>query len=82
MKDADDSAAVLFTLNKLLLKIPAYLKPFIPQLQRTFTKSLTDNSSEILRSRAARALGSLIELNPKIDPLIAGNFIQHHCHRY
>lgn len=43
----------------------------MPQLQRTFAKSLADTSSEILRSRAAQALGTLITLTPRIDPLIA-----------
>jgi len=47
------------------------LKPFLPQLQRTFAKSLADTSSEVLRTRAAKALGTLITLTPRIDPLIA-----------
>ncbi|KAK3108034.1 translational activator of GCN4, partial [Teratosphaeriaceae sp. CCFEE 6253] len=64
-------AAILLTLNNLLEKIPTFLKPFLPQLQRTFAKSLADPSSEVLRSRAARALGTLITMTPRIDPLIA-----------
>lgn len=64
-------AAILLTLNNLLEKMPAALKPFLPQLQRTFAKSLADPSSETLRSRAARALGTLIKYTPRIDPLIA-----------
>lgn len=67
-----DKAAILLTLNNLLEKIPTLLKPFLPQLQRTFAKSLADTSSELLRSRAAKALGTLITLTPRIDPLIAG----------
>ncbi|KAI9801043.1 MAG: hypothetical protein M1825_003578 [Sarcosagium campestre] len=63
--------AILSTLNKLLEKIPTLLKPFLPQLQRTFAKSLADSSSDILRNRAAKALGTLITLTPRIDPLIA-----------
>jgi hypothetical protein len=51
--------------------MPAALKPFLPQLQRTFAKSLADSSSETLRSRAAKALGTLIKYTPRIDPLIA-----------
>ncbi|KAL0254871.1 translational activator of GCN4 [Diplodia seriata] len=65
------SAAILYTLNNLLEKIPTFLKPFLPQLQRTFAKSLADTSSEVLRIRAAKALGTLITLTPRIDPLIA-----------
>ena len=47
------------------------VKPFMPQLQRTFAKSLADPSSDLLRSRAAKALGTLLNLKPRIDPLIA-----------
>ncbi|KAL8952549.1 MAG: hypothetical protein Q9222_001539 [Ikaeria aurantiellina] len=70
-RSVDVKAAVLLTLNNLLEKIPTFLKPFLPQLQRTFAKSLADTSSEVLRSRAAKALGTLITLTPRIDPLIA-----------
>lgn len=64
-------AAILLTLNNLLEKIPVFLKPFLPQLQRTFAKSLADPSSDVLRTRAAKALGTLITMTPRIDPLIA-----------
>ena len=70
-RSIDVKAAILLTLNNLLEKIPTFLKPFLPQLQRTFAKSLADTSSEVLRDRAARALGTLITLTPRIDPLIA-----------
>lgn len=70
-KSPDVRAAILLTLNNLLEKIPAFLKPFLPQLQRTFAKSLADTSSEVLRTRAAKALGTLITLTPRIDPLVA-----------
>lgn len=64
--------AVFFALNKLLEKIPFAVKPFLPQLQRTFARGLADTSSETLRNRAAKGLGILITLTPRIDPLIAG----------
>lgn len=70
-RSVDVKSAILLTLNNLLEKIPTFLKPFLPQLQRTFAKSLADTSSEVLRSRAAKALGTLITLTPRIDPLIA-----------
>ena len=70
-RSIDVKAAILYTLNNLLEKIPTFLKPFLPQLQRTFAKALADPSSEILRTRAAKALGTLITLTPRIDPLIA-----------
>lgn len=69
-RSTDVKAAILLTLNNLLEKIPTFLKPFLPQLQRTFTKALADTSSEVLRTRAARALGTLITMTPRIDPLI------------
>jgi hypothetical protein len=70
-RSTDVKAAILLTLNNLLEKIPTFLKPFLPQLQRTFAKSLADTSSDILRARAAKALGTLIKLTPRVDPLIA-----------
>ncbi|CAD6505328.1 BgTH12-00819 [Blumeria graminis f. sp. triticale] len=70
-RSVEVKSSILFTLNNLLEKIPALLKPFLPQLQRTFAKCLADTSSEILRNRAALALGTLIRLVPRIDPLIA-----------
>lgn len=70
-RSVDVKAAILLTLNNLLEKIPTFLKPFLPQLQRTFAKSLADTTSEVLRTRAAKALGTLITMTPRIDPLIA-----------
>ncbi|KAL5390121.1 hypothetical protein PMIN03_005519 [Paraphaeosphaeria minitans] len=70
-RSTEVKAAILLTLNNLLEKIPTFLKPFLPQLQRTFAKSLADTSSEVLRARAAKALGTLIKLTPRVDPLIA-----------
>jgi hypothetical protein len=70
-RSTEVKAAILLTLNNLLEKIPMFLKPFLPQLQRTFAKSLADTSSEVLRTRAAKALGTLITLTPRIDPLVA-----------
>ncbi|CAN6642317.1 eIF-2-alpha kinase activator Gcn1p [Trichomonascus vanleenenianus] len=67
---SDVKAAILYTLNALLHKIPQFMKPFLPQLQRTFAKSLSDPTNEVLRSRAAKALGTLITLQARIDPLV------------
>lgn len=67
----DVKSAILYTLNKLLNTIPQFLKPFLPQLQRTFIKSLSDPTSNAsMQARAARALGTLITLTPRVDPLI------------
>ncbi|SCU93510.1 LADA_0G03488g1_1 [Lachancea dasiensis] len=67
---SDVKAAILYALNVLFAKIPQFLRPFIPQLQRTFVKSLSDPSNETLRLRAAKGLGSLIEYQPRVDPLV------------
>ena len=69
-RSVDVRSAILLTLNNLLDKVPTFLKPFLPQLQRTFARALTETSSETLRSRAAKGLGMLITLIPRIDPLI------------
>ncbi|CCE64240.1 hypothetical protein TPHA_0H00300 [Tetrapisispora phaffii CBS 4417] len=68
--NSDIKAAILYALNILFAKIPQFLRPFIPQLQRTFVKSLSDPSNETLRLRAAKALGTLIEYQPRVDPLV------------
>lgn len=70
-RSAEVKSAILLTLNNLLEKMPTALKPFLPQLQRSFAKSLADTSSDVLRSRAAKALGTLIKFTPRVDPLIA-----------
>ena len=62
--------AVMGGLKDLISKIPAVLRPFYPQLQRTFTKAIGDNSGEVLRNRAIEALVTLIPLIQRIDPLI------------
>lgn len=69
-RSSDVKSAILLTLNGLLEKIPTLLKPFLPQLQRTFAKCLADSGSETLRTRAAKALGTLITLTPRVDPLV------------
>ncbi|PWY70413.1 60S ribosomal protein L19 [Aspergillus heteromorphus CBS 117.55] len=70
-RSVDIKCAIFSTLNKLLEKIPLAVKPFLPQLQRTFARGLADASSETLRNRAAKGLGILITLTPRVDPLIA-----------
>ena len=44
------------------------LKPFLPQLQMTFTKALNDTSRAV-RLRAADALGQLVTIHTRVDPL-------------
>lgn len=44
------------------------LKPFLPQLQMTFTKALNDVNRSV-RLRAADALGKLVVIHTRVDPL-------------
>ncbi|KAA1088540.1 translational activator of GCN4 [Puccinia graminis f. sp. tritici] len=63
-------SAILQTLAILLMRIPQYVKPFFPQLQRTFMKSLHDGTSITVRNKSIAALGLLMKHQPRIDPLI------------
>ncbi|XP_064822352.1 stalled ribosome sensor GCN1-like [Oncorhynchus masou masou] len=60
--------SLLETLTLLLAKVGIALKPFLPQLQTTFLKALQD-SSRAVRLRAAEALGQLVSIHSKVDPL-------------
>uniref|UniRef100_A0A672G9N7 GCN1 activator of EIF2AK4 n=1 Tax=Salarias fasciatus TaxID=181472 RepID=A0A672G9N7_SALFA len=62
--------ALLETLTLLLAKVGIALKPFLPQLQTTFLKALQD-SSRAVRLRAAEALGQLVSIHTKVDPLFS-----------
>ncbi|KAJ3008678.1 UNVERIFIED_CONTAM: translational activator of GCN4, partial [Siphonaria sp. JEL0065] len=62
-------AAILKTLGLLLVKVPANLKPFLPQLQRTFIKSLSEPVLYV-QTPARKCLTLLIGLQPRLDPLI------------
>ncbi|EGV63734.1 ARM repeat-containing protein [Yamadazyma tenuis ATCC 10573] len=63
-------ASILMAINNLLLKIPQFLRPFIPQLQRTFVRLLSDPNNDELRNRSVEGLGILIKFQPRIDSLI------------
>lgn len=67
---SDIKAAILTALNGLLTKIPQFLRPFIPQLQRTFVRSLLDAGNDKLRLKAVTALTTLIEYQPRVDSLV------------
>uniref|UniRef100_A0A8C4ZPD5 GCN1 activator of EIF2AK4 n=1 Tax=Gadus morhua TaxID=8049 RepID=A0A8C4ZPD5_GADMO len=60
--------ALLETLTLLLAKVGIALKPFLPQLQTTFLKALQDVSRGV-RLKAAEALGQLVAIHTKVDPL-------------
>lgn len=63
-------SAILAALTTMLDLIPTFVKPFFPQLQRTFCKSLVDPASLAVRTRAANALGALFKSQPRVDPLV------------
>jgi hypothetical protein len=54
----------------LLDKGGASLKPFVPQLQTTFVKAIGDPGATV-RQRGLTALGQLVVLTTRVDPLIA-----------
>ena len=60
--------AVLNTLTLLLTKCGPMLRPFLPQLQTTFLKALNDADRKV-RLRSADALGKLISIHTRLDPL-------------
>ena len=63
-------SAILSSLTTMLLTVPTFVKPFFPQLQRTFVKSTSDSSSLVVRNRAATALGVLMKSQPRVDPVV------------
>ncbi|KAI0710312.1 ARM repeat-containing protein [Cerioporus squamosus] len=62
--------AILSALTTMLERIPTFVKPFFPQLQRTFVKSASDPASLAVRTRAAEALGVLMKNQPRVDPVV------------
>ncbi|KAL4249154.1 TOG domain-containing protein [Abortiporus biennis] len=62
--------AILQALTTMLERIPIFVKPFFPQLQRTFVKSASDSSSLAVRTKAAQALGVLMKSQPRVDPVV------------
>jgi hypothetical protein len=62
--------AILSALAVMLERIPNHVKPFFPQLQRTFVKSVSDPSSIVVRTRAVDALGILMRSQPRVDPVV------------
>lgn len=62
-------AAILQTLGALLDKGGASLKAFVPQLQTTFVKALSDPSKQV-RRYASTGLARLMPLTARVDSLI------------
>lgn len=64
-------SAILSALTTLLARVPAFVKPFFPQLQRTFVKAAQDPASLAVRNRAVEALGVLMKNHTRGDVLAA-----------
>ncbi|CAK8692590.1 unnamed protein product [Clavelina lepadiformis] len=60
--------AVLETLSLLLKRVGVFLKPFLPQLQTTFSKALQDPNRPV-RLQAGIALSHLSSIHTRVDPL-------------
>lgn len=54
----------------MLEEVPLLVKPFHPQLTRTFIKSASDPAALSVRNRAAAGLGELMKHQPRVDPLV------------
>ncbi|KAI3646171.1 hypothetical protein MP228_009099 [Amoeboaphelidium protococcarum] len=57
---------LLAILDKLMLKVPQSMRPFMPQLQRTFIKSLCDKDARI-RGQARTCMSLFIQHVPNLD---------------
>lgn len=62
--------AILATLGILLDKTGAALKAFVPQLQTTFIKALSDTSSKHVRASSIAALGKLLPMITRVDQIV------------
>lgn len=62
-------AAILQTLIVLLDKGGTALKAFVPQLQTTFVKNLSDPTKQV-RLRCVEALGKIMPHSARVDPLL------------
>ncbi len=65
----NSKAAIIESLSILLEKGGLAMKPFAPQLQTTFFKSLADPSPSA-RAAAGAALRQLVPLSSRVDPLV------------
>jgi hypothetical protein len=61
--------AILKTLGLILVKGGPALRAFVPQFQTTFVKALADPSRQV-RLEAIHALGLLMPLSTRVDPLL------------
>ena len=60
--------AFLSTLNLLLNKVGAMLKPFLPQLQNTFMKAISDANDRV-KMKGADGIGLIMTIHQRPDPI-------------
>jgi len=70
--------AIVVALTTMLQRIPLLVKPFFPQLQRTFVKAASDPSSFGVRTQGAIGLGALMAVQPRVDPLVTELYVYIH----
>lgn len=64
--------AIVDTLKALLVKGGATLKPFLPQLQATYVKCLSD-PTEAVRAKAVDSLGVLVRVSGKLEQKVVND---------
>ena len=63
-------AAILTSLDTMVHRVPQLVRPFYPQLQRSFQKALSDPASGSVRAKAAEALGWLMGLQMRVEGVV------------
>lgn len=68
-QSSDTKVSITSALTTILKKIPAQTRPFLPQMQRIFIKSLTDDDA-VVRNAAVNGIVCLAEFLPQADVLV------------
>ena len=63
-------SGIIYALDTMVQRIPQLVRPFYPQLQRSFQKAVTEPSSANVRTRAGIALGHLMALQLRVEPVV------------
>ena len=63
--------SIVTSLDTLVRNVPMLVRPFYPQLQRSFQKALSDTSSGTVRMKAAHALGFLMGLQTRVEGVVS-----------
>ncbi|WFD28586.1 translational activator of GCN4 [Malassezia nana] len=62
--------AILVSLDTMVHRVPMLVRPFYPQLQRSFQKALSDPASATVRTKAAVALGFFMGLQVRVEGVV------------